>query len=238
MNPEDVGHGQGGAIPRSPADARKRLDTLLGERKAHLGQRESTLKRLESVEVTLEVAPEVEVALEQFTGRLFGNVVAVIERQLSLALQETLQQDLQLKAEPEVKNGRLTLAFHVERGDGRREDILKGQGGSVANVLSVGLRLFALATLDEKEHRRFLVLDEQDCWLHPDLVPRLVKIVHGVCQVLGFQVLMISHHDRAAFERYADRIYELTPAVGGVSVRQIGAEPVVSDGAEPHDGAG
>ena len=88
---------------------------------------------------------------------------------------------------------------------------MRGQGGSVANILSVGLRMFALTTLDPSQHRRFLVLDEQDCWLRPDLVPRLVKIVHDAGRALGFQVLMISHHDATNFSRYADRIYRLTP---------------------------
>jgi hypothetical protein len=69
--------------------------------------------------------------------------------------------------------------------NGRPEDIMKGQGGSVVNVLSVGLRMFALTTLDSASHRRFLVLDEQDCWLRPDLVPRLVRIVHEAGKALG-----------------------------------------------------
>ena len=72
--------------------------------------------------------------------------------------------------------------------------------------------MFALATLDEKTHRRFLVLDEQDCWPRPDLVPRLVKIVHDAGWALGFQVLMISHHDAESFRQYADRVYRLVPA--------------------------
>jgi ABC-type branched-subunit amino acid transport system ATPase component len=90
--------------------------------------------------------------------------------------------------------------------------------------------MFALATLDEAVHRRFLVLDEQDCWLRPDLVPRLVKIVHEAGQALGFQVLMISHHDVALFERYADRIYQFEPdGERGVSVRLIADKPAELD---------
>ena len=40
-----------------------------------------------------------------------------------------------------------------------------------------------------------------------DNVPRLVKIVHNAGEALGFQVIMISHHDVAAFRQYADKIY-------------------------------
>ena len=82
--------------------------------------------------------------------------------------------------------------------------------------------MFALTTLDETKHRRFLVLDEQDCWLRPDLVPRLVKMVHDAGKALGFQVLMISHHDVALFEDYADRIYQFSAdGNGSVCVRVL-----------------
>lgn len=42
-----------------------------------------------------------------------------------------------------------------------------------------------------------------------DLIPKLVKIIHDASRALGFQVLMISHHERQLFEQYADKIIEL-----------------------------
>lgn len=75
----------------------------------------------------------------------------------------------------------------------------------------MGLRLIALSQLPEKEHRRFLILDEQDCWLRPDLVPHLMRIIHTIAQRLQFQILVISHHDINLFREYADRIYRLLP---------------------------
>ena len=55
-----------------------------------------------------------------------------------------------------------TVDFWVER-NGNPEDIMRGQGGSVNNILSVGLRLFALTTLDEQKHRRFLSIPSCRC---------------------------------------------------------------------------
>jgi predicted ATPase len=136
-------------------------------------------------------------------------------------LQEVLDQPIVFKAEASFRNGATSVEFAIER-NGHIEDIMKGQGGSVANVVSVGLRMFAVTMLDEAIHRRFLVLDEQDCWLHPDLVPRLVKIVHDAGTALGFQVLMISHHDVNSFIRYADRVYRMSPDRGdGVKLERI-----------------
>jgi ABC-type glutathione transport system ATPase component len=150
--------------------------------------------------------------------------VQILEEKLTLALQEVLEQPLALKVTRDYKRGGATMSFHVER-NGQSEDIMRGQGGSVVNVLSVGLRMFALTTLDPAEHRRFLVLDEQDCWLRPDLVPRLVKIVHDAGTALGFQVLMISHHDVSAFEQFADKIYHFIPTVNGVQVTERASGP-------------
>ncbi len=102
---------------------------------------------------------------------------------------------------------------------------MRGQGGSVANVVSVGLRMFAITPLDERRHRRFLVLDEQDCWLHPDLVPKPTRIVQEAGTALGFQVLMISHHDVSNFLRHADKVYRLTTDRGsGVGIQRIDSD--------------
>jgi ABC-type glutathione transport system ATPase component len=98
-------------------------------------------------------------------------------------------------------------------------------------VLSVGLRLFALATLDPAKHCRFLVLDEQDCWLKPELVPKLVKIVHAAGRALGFQVLMISHHDPSLFSQYADRIYSFQPQADGTVKVELRQSQVVDEDA-------
>ena len=132
----------------------------------------------------LAVAERVTVALEALSQQLFREVLSVVEEKLTIALQEILEQPIQLRAKVDWLRRAAAVDFWIER-NGNREDIMKGQGGSVANILSVGLRMFALATLDEDSHRRFLVLDEQDCWLRPDLVPRLVKIIHDAGRALG-----------------------------------------------------
>lgn len=211
--------------PPAPTDLRRRLDRLQGERNRLARDRRDRDRRLQEVFAHLGLAEAVESALDKLSEQLFGRITRILEEKLSLALSEVLEQPIRLRVVREFKRGAAAMAFHVER-DGRPEDILRGQGGSVANVLSVGLRLFALTTLDPAAHRRFLVLDEQDCWLRPDLVPRLVRIIHEAGSALGFQTLVISHHDARMFEPYAERIYHLAPGSDGVSVvpRHSGAK--------------
>jgi hypothetical protein len=208
--------------PRPPAAVRDRFRRLDHERQSLVRQRAKVQADLAAVSSRLAIAEDVKSALQSLTQQLFGDITTAIEKQLTLALQDVLEQPLLLKVTRGTRAGQATLSFSVER-DGHPEDIMKGQGGSVANVLSVGLRLLAITTLNESEHRRFLVLDEQDCWLQPELIPRLVHIVHAAGRALGFQVLMISHHDVSAFERYADKIYQCTPTADGVDVREVRA---------------
>jgi hypothetical protein len=160
------------------------------------------------------MADRVTSALESLNRELFQSLLELVESKLTIAVQEVLDQPVVFRAAVDFKRGMSSVRFWIER-DGNEEDVYRGQGGSVANVLSVGLRMFALTTQEEAEHRRLLILDEQDCWLRPDLVPALVKIVHEAGQALGFQVIMISHHDTSIFERYADAIYQFEPAPDG-----------------------
>jgi len=203
----------------SPADFRRRSDRLVERRGDCLREARKVLADLETTSAYLGISGQVTAALEILNQQLFEHLLNVVQEKLTIALQEVLEQPIVFRAEVDFKRGMSTVEFCVER-NGKKEDVYHGQGGSVANVLSVGLRMLALTTLDD--HRRFLVLDEQDCWLRPDLVPRLVKIVHDAGKALGFQILMISHHDMAAFERYADKIYRFTPIEGGaVQVREL-----------------
>ncbi len=190
----------------SPIAARRVFDRLGGRRETIQATRNERDRTRQDIIEYLAVADEIKTALEAFSEQLFGELVDALQSQLTKALQDVLDQPIELKVERGNRQGGVTLGFYGERA-GQREDIMKGQGGSVVNILSVGLRLMALHGEDEKRHRRFLILDEQDCWLRPDLVPRLVRIIHDAGKQMGFQVLMISHHDPAMFEKYADRIY-------------------------------
>lgn len=220
-----------GTNPEIPASAgvRRRLTRLSAWREQVEKDACRIEARLAEIRKYLSISGKVSEALEILNRKLFREVLDVIEQKLTIALQEVLEQPVALRADVDWKRGAASVEFWIER-NGNREDILRGQGGSVANILSVGLRMFALTTLDESRHRRFLVLDEQDCWLHPELVPRLVRIVYEAGRALGFQVLMVSHHEADSFARYADRVYRLVPrGEEGVSVECLQNAPKAED---------
>jgi len=210
----------------SPRDVHDLYIGLLHRRQTLQEQHRDKSLLLEQLRAYLKLSPDVEAALESLGDALFKKLADTLKETLTFALQEVLGQSIELEVEQNFKNSAATLKFWIRR-NGEREDIMRGQGGSVANILSVGLRLFALHMAPEKLHRRFLVLDEQDCWLAPDLVPRLIKIIHAASKELGFQVLIISHHDISSFDQHADRIYRFEPTPNGVHARLMQSQAKV-----------
>lgn len=206
--------------PKLPTELRKTIDRMRWQREQLQGDLKTTDEKLAQTTAYLALADQVTDALDELSQTLFEQVLGVLREKLSIAIQEVLEQPVMFRADASFKRGAASLEFSVER-NGNQEDVNRGQGGSVQNVLSVGLRLFALARLDENEHRRFLILDEQDCWLRPELVPRLVNIVSRAAKELNFQVIMISHHDVTLFEQYADKIYQFDPVGDQVVVQTL-----------------
>ncbi len=203
-----------------PTEIRRKLERLVW-------RLEEDRKRLKQLAIEkdqladyLAVSDQVTEALDVLSQKLFEEVLGALETHLTIAIQEVLEQPIKFQAQACFRRGTANVDFSIDR-EGNEEDVIRGQGGSVQNVLSVGLRMFALATLDRNEHRRFLVLDEQDCWLRPELVPRLVNIIHRAARELDFQVILISHHDLELFEAYADKIYRFTPNSGGLRVDEV-----------------
>lgn len=211
----------------SLAELRERAHRIEGKREELVSLQKHVAVKLQKKNQFLAIAENVTIALQKLGDDVFQRQLTLIENTMTKALQEVLEQDIKFKAKAAFSRGAASVDFSISRG-GNTEDIMKGQGGSVANVVSVGLRMLAISTLDERRHRKFLVLDEQDCWLHPDLVPKLTRIVQEAGTALGFQVLMISHHDVNHFIRHADRVYRLSPDRGeGVGIEESHADRAV-----------
>lgn len=81
----------------------------------------------------------------------------------------------------------------------KREDIYFGNGGSLTNIVCTGLRLIALSRM---ENRRFVILDEPDCWLNPEYVGVFSRIIGEISAKLNIQTVIISHLSWEFFKDY------------------------------------
>jgi hypothetical protein len=195
-------------------DLERRLDRLSALAEARHEEHGRLRQERAAAAGFLALAPRAVDLMDELSRALFGEILDEVEANLSHAIREILGQDRQVRSVREFKNNRLNIDFEIVH-SGQVEDILSGQGGSVCNILSVSLRLIALSQLDPASHRPFLVLDEQDCWLKPELVPKFMKLVAAIAKKLGLQVLVISHHPIDLFSCHAERIYTLRPGQSG-----------------------
>jgi ABC-type glutathione transport system ATPase component len=222
------------APPTNPNDEFEALSSgcsrLRGRRDALQDSIKLDRRNLADAEQRSEIGGRVTEALAELSEEVFREEIGLVEKLLTRALQDVLGQPIQLKAEVDWRNNSATVDFQIERA-GELEDILRGQGGSVANVLSVGLRIFALQQLGA-EHRKVLILDEQDCWLRPDRVPAFVNLLSKAARELDFQMIVISHHDVELFEENADRIIRLVPGADGTISTELVGLPAREEDAE------
>ena len=109
-----------------------------------------------------------------------------------------------------TKRGKPNLDIMMKIGDNKFEDVNSGRGGSLTNVLSTGLRY---VTLSRTKNRRFMLLDEPDCWLQDSSVPRFAKVVSDISRKVGIQTIAISHKNP---EFYNSRMIELYRDESGV----------------------
>lgn len=123
--------------------------------------------------------------------------VGTYEKLLSSFLSEVLPGERDVVLDLHTDRGASALDIFIRKGENAPlEDVWLGSGGSVKNLLSTGLRLIALLRSGQ---RRFLVLDESDCWIQPALIPKYAQIVQQMSQELNIQILMISHHKESLF---------------------------------------
>ncbi|WP_419786110.1 hypothetical protein [Pseudodesulfovibrio sp.] len=205
-------------------EVERRYDRLVALAEAHHAEHARLNGLLAQTRDFLVLAPSARQALEELSTTMFGKMLDEVEANLTHAIREILGQDRVVSSVREVKNNRLQIHFQIQNkgNEEQIEDILTGQGGSVCNILSVGLRLIALSRLEESRHRPFLVLDEQDCWLRPVLIPRFMQLINEIAARLELQLLVISHHPIDLFAGAADRIFELQPdREHGTSLKQV-----------------
>jgi DNA repair exonuclease SbcCD ATPase subunit len=208
------------SAPPSPAALKNRLEGLKAVRLTAQRERARLDQQLAEIDRLLELEPRVAKALETLSEQAFDQTLRQMEALLSDALRYVLGQDLRLIAQVSRDGRNVThkIEFQMER-DGKLEDVMRGQGGSVANVLSVAMRLFALRYLNPAEHRPFLILDEPDAWLAPDLVPKLMAYIADASKQLGIQVIVITHHDLSLVGEHADKVIEFVPGPHGVTIK-------------------
>lgn len=117
--------------------------------------------------------------------------------------------------------------------DGELENVAEDQGGSIANIIAMGLRFIVLA---RHPNRRVLLLDEADCHLREEYIPAFAAVMGQLATKMGIQVLYISHHNPSHFMGYA-RVLELYRDGRVTNSRILAEESPYPEGYEPPETA-
>lgn len=166
---------------------------------------------------------EVQRVFTALQDRAHERSVGIFERLLSAVVKDVLPEEGRVRLLPHLKAGAPALDLALEK-DGRLEDILEGNGGAITNVICAGLRF---AALSRTNNRKFLVLDEPDCWLKPERVHAFFRVVSQVATSAQIQTMFISHHGLDKFEGLCN-VVELQQGAQG-EVRAQVLQPLLSD---------
>lgn len=195
--------------------ARRRME-IQARRNAEANRRQTLLSQALAAQARLDAAPSVQEILEEVQRQAHEHAVGAYEQMLSALLADVLPGERDVVLDLHVDRGVSGMDIFIRKGEGQPlEDAWLGTGGSVTNLLSTGLRLVALM---RSGRRRFMVLDESDCWIKPELVGRYAAVVAEMARELGVQILMISHHDEALFAEHIPYRLQMTRLGSTVSV--------------------
>lgn len=152
------------------------------------------------------------------------STIGVYEKLLTALIEDTLDNNRKIKMNLAIERGMPALEIYSEKEEGKLEDIYSSNGGSINNIVSVGLRAISLI---RSKKRRLLILDESDCWLKGDYIPKFGAVIRQLSERLGIQIVMISHHNE---ENFSDIRNKLSISRNGDTLK---AEWKSSYGSEP-----
>lgn len=178
--------------------------------------------------------PDVKTVLDTLQRKEHERTVGAYEQLLTALMQDVLPGPRELVMDLHTHGGVPALDLFIRKGSDPLEDALHGTGGSVTNILSAGLRAIALIRSGK---RRFLVMDEADCWIKPQWAPRFAEVIQQLAVELNVQILMISHHSESIFptirhklllERGADGLHAQWSPSSEIPVWEDGQEGIRS----------
>lgn len=180
-----------------------RLSQELAEIDRLLGRKDDMLKALESLQIKAQAKNKG--VYEELLTSLINEVIPGKEDKIVLT--------------SSMRNNRASLDVDILV-DGELENVNEDKGGSISNIVAMGLRFIVLA---RHPNRRVLLLDEADCHLKSEYIPAFAAVMSQLASRMGIQVLYISHHPADNFMGYG-RVHELYMDNNKTHCRTIGEE--------------
>jgi len=186
-------------ISRRVAEAVGAYNALISQKTSYIAEVISSNEYVENKDKILDL-------LLAAKNKLQEKDIESIERVLTSFINDVIPKNNdKVVIKSKAENNRLSLDIFVEE-DGKERNVFDDKGGSIQNLISIGLRLI---TLSRSRNRRFVVFDEADQGIKTEYIPRLAQLLCELSKKMGIQILYISHHDTSCFHGSA-RIIELS----------------------------
>jgi hypothetical protein len=195
-------------------DAIRRVALARGEFNALASRKAELESSVGYAKGRLDKKKDVEQFIEDLQADIYRKRVADLEKLLSALVYEVIETAKPIGLELEIERGLPSLDIVSRISADLSEDIFEDEGGAKTNVVVLGLRLLAIVC---SRMRRFVVLDEADCWIKDDRVPKFYSVIKDAGRKLGMQCFAISHH---SMNKFAE----------GISVASVSGHPEAQDG--------
>ncbi len=155
-------------------------------------------KRIAGSKSIIEKQPAINEILDNIQNRIHQQTLGKFEKLLTAIVNDVFpDRGLQVVLQLKLERNQPALKVLIKKNTGHLEDVMTGKGGSITNIISVGLRFIVLTRC--KGAIPFIVLDEADCWMSPKRIPAYANVLNWLSKLTGVQVVMISHHDTSLF---------------------------------------
>ena len=172
-------------------NVRKDVSKIEGVNQSLKQQESDLINKVGKAKGRLLLKPKVDAFLEEMQNELHQKAVGTYETLLTAIANDVLDTDKPVGLELYTERGLPALDIFIDAGNDNKEDIVNGAGGSMTNVISLGLRMIATV---KSGMRKFVALDEPDCWVSPKRVPSFYNVINGLSSKLRLQSFVISHH--------------------------------------------
>lgn len=175
------------------SDLRRAFDKSSGRRDV-LREREAELiEQVGRAKGRLEMKPKVDAFLAELQAEANERAVGAYARLLTSLVGDVLGTHAgTVELDLYTAQGLPALDVYVRTAKGKRVSVLNHSAGSFINLVSLGLR--ATSTVRSGK-RKFIALDEPDCWTRPSRVRAFYSVITQLAKELNIQFLVVSHND-------------------------------------------
>lgn len=180
---------------------------------------------------------EVEAAIETMRKAVHERVIGQFEKLLSAIVADVITDEDGSGAREvrlSLETFRSLPALDILVTNKGEHEKVQYNGGAMANVVSTGLHYVALA---KTKNRKFLVLDEADCWIEPHRIHKYLAIIAMMAKSRGVQTIFISHFPPSFFHQHAEQIVRLSRGIDPDGKDCALAQVVSYEGQDDDDGS-